>query len=658
MRTVCFVFGLMALTPVLAEAESFEVKAPNADIKVEIAIEGGQIYWQPHLNGKPVLAPSPIALQLKDGRLGQGDIVIAGEDSLSGVEDFAPVVGKTSHISLPYNDRRFHLKQTFGTQSVTYDLVFRATSEGVAYRFEIPKGQGAFEIRGDFSKLYLAKDFQCYGFNVGKYESSHEGEFDPIRASYIRPQHLYDYPLVCQTGQGDETIAFTEADLQNYPASYLSGSGDGRLGFEITLTPRKDNDQGLRSYAVAAKFDGQDDVKTPWRVIMMGNRATDLVQSNLIMALGAPSKVADTSWIKPGKVAWDWWNGYQAGKNPGINTETYLAYVDFAVANGFEYILIDEGWSVGSTIDPNPKADVTRHKPEVDIPAIVAYAKQRHVNVLVWVQWQQLDPQMDAALKQYEAWGLKGIKVDFMNRTDQEIMGFYDRLLSKAAQHHLMVDLHGAPMPSGLNRTYPHYMTQEGVMGAEYNKWSSRVTASHNVMLAYTRMILGPIDYTPGGFRHVTPEAFPAEQRFIKPVVMTTRGHALSMYVVYDSPLQMVADSPDAYVGQDGLDFLQIVPASWDETRILDGKLGQYIVSARRINNVWFVGLMTNEEGREVTLDLSFLPKGQYGVDIWQDGVAIDRLEIKKGVKLVTRTLTLKAAANGGAVARIYPIKR
>jgi alpha-glucosidase len=269
----------------------------------------------------------------------------------------------------------------------------------------------------------------------------------------------------------------------------------------------------------------------------------------------------------------------------GINTATYRAYTDFAASMGLEYILIDEGWYEGSAEWAAP-SNVLKPVPKMDIPGLVRYGKDKGVGVWLWLQWEQLDRQFDEALALYESWGVKGIKVDFMNRNDQDMVAFYHKVLSKAAAHHLMVDLHAAYPPDGLVRTYPNYMTQEGVMGAEYNKWSRRVTATHNVTLPFTRGLLGPMDYTPGGFRSLAPAVMAAQVRNIKPYVQTTRGQAVAMYVVYDSPVMMVADSPDAYKNADGswadgARFIGSVPTTWDETRVLAGDIGQYLVYRR-----------------------------------------------------------------------------
>jgi alpha-glucosidase len=387
---------------------------------------------------------------------------------------------------------------------------------------------------------------------------------------------------------------------------------------------------------------------------MLGDTPGDLAASALIPTLATPSQIADTSWIKPAKTAWDWWNDWAVDvPNAGINTATYKAYIDFAKSMKLDDIVIDEGWSVASDVEPDPQADVTRGRPEMDMPALLQYARQQGIGVWLWVQWHQLDQQMDAAFAQYEAWGIKGVKVDFMNRNDQEMVDWYHKVLRKAAEHKLMVDLHGAYPPNGLNRTWPNFITQEGVLGAENNKWSARITATHNVTLPFTRMILGPMDYTPGGFHNVTPAEF--KPRNHEPMVMTTRGQALAMYVVYDSPFQMVSDGPAAYRNADGAEFIQEVPTSWDETRILAGDIGQYIVSARRKGDTWYIGAMTNEAGRTLKLPLSFLGKGGYSAHVLQDGATPTRLVASASKVDAAHSLTLKLAPSGGAVAVIRP---
>jgi alpha-glucosidase len=285
------------------------------------------------------------------------------------------------------------------------------------------------------------------------------------------------------------------------------------------------------------------------------------------------------------------------------------------------------------------------------MPALVAYAAKRRVGLWLWVQWSLLDRQMDEALAQYQKWGIKGIKVDFMDRNDQQMVDYYHRLMRKAAERQIMVDMHGAYPPAGLNRTYPNYLTQEGVMGAEYNKWSRRVTATHNVSLAFTRMLLGPLDYTPGGFRNKTPATFEVVNS--PPNVQTTRGHGLGMFVVFESPFQMVADSPDVYENAAGFDFIKLVPTTWDETRFVAGDIDQYVVVARRKGKDWYVGAMGNEQAHRVKVSLGFLGEGKFKAKVWQDGDSPTDVKVTEQAVGSGDSLELSLAPSGGAAVRI-----
>jgi alpha-glucosidase len=485
-----------------------------------------------------------------------------------------------------------------------------------------------------------------------------------VRASAIRPAHLFDAPLVCKTGVKQTTFAIAEADKRNYAGAYYAGRGEGGLGVQVSLALRRSGaDEASWGPPPVHANVAESALATPWRVVMLADTPGGLAASSLVETLGSPSVIGDTSWIKPGKAAWDWWNGWAVNiPNAGVNTATYRAYIDSAAALGLEYILIDEGWYVGASEAPLPGSDVTRPVAAVDMPAIIAYAREKGIGVWLWLQWKQLERQMEQALPLYAAWGIKGIKVDFMDRNDQEMVDFYHKLLGKAAANRLMVNLHGAYPPDGLVRTYPNYMTQEGVLGAEYNKWSKRITATHNVTLPFTRMILGPIDYTPGGFRSLPPSEFAKNIRNTKPFVQTTRGQALAMYVVYDSPLAMVADSPDAYRNADGswadgAGFLGKVPTTWDETRVIDGDIGQFIVTARRKGRDWYIGAMGNESPRRIEVPLNFVEQGvRYRAEILEDGKDVNRLAAREARVQRGGKITLSLAGSGGAVVVLTPL--
>ncbi len=640
-----------------AQAETWNLISPDGQIAVTVdKADGGLPKYSVSYHGKAVIAPSELGLRTDIAGFGAKGFDAPVVATRAVDDTYKIVAGKAASASDHYNELNLTFHETGGSRDLS--LIFRVYDNGVAFRYVLPAQGAAYGLYGETTEFAFAGDFDCWGLNLGKFHNAHEGEFDPVKASLIRDHSLFDSPLVCKTREGEATFALAESDIEHYPATYYSRAGDNKLGVAIHLPPRTDADD-IKPYV--AKFAGNAEVKTPWRVIMVGDSPRALVESTLIATLGAPSQITDTSWIKPGKSAWDWWNGFRAPvANPGINTETYKAYVDFAHEMGLDYILIDEGWYQGSSTRSKPGADVTKPIAAVDMPAIIKYAKARNVRVMVWLQWQQLDWQMDEALAAYEKWGLAGIKVDFMDRSDQDITDYYHRILSKAADHHLLVDLHGAYAPSGLLRTWPNYITQEGVLGAEYNKWTTRITATHNVTLPFTRMILGPIDYTPGGFGNRTPQTF--EIHVDHPLTQTTRGQAIAMYVVYDSPLVMVADAPQAYKKadgswEDGVDFIQAVPTTWDETRVLQGDIGQYIVTARRKGDAWYIGAMTNEQGREVTVPLNFLGAGRYEATVWQDGDMPTTLNRATRKVAAADSLTLKLAGSGGGTAIIRPEK-
>ncbi|MBW8881873.1 MAG: glycoside hydrolase family 97 protein, partial [Asticcacaulis sp.] len=580
-----------------------------------VTVDPDKLTYAVSRDGKPVIAPSPLGLNLDIGSIGPG-AVLTGQRTGRVDDKYDIVVGKARQVPDRYNVATLSFQAPGG--KLRFDLLVRAYDNGIALRYAVPRQADVkgFQVMSEATQFNFPRDYQCWGANMGRFDTSFEAEYDAIPASRIRNFHNYMAPLVCKTGQGQTTFAIAESDVKDYPGFYLSGRGDGALGVMVTLPPRFDNDRNFRfRKTVSARVDlARQPFQTPWRVVMLGDTPGSLTASALIPTLAAPSKVADTSWIHAAKTSWDWWNDWAVNvPDAGINTASYKAFVDFSKDMKLENILIDEGWSVGSDVEPDPKADVTRPIPALDLPEVLAYAKSKGVGVWLWLQWQQLDAQMDEAFALYEKWGVKGVKVDFINRNDQEAVDWFHKVLEKAAAHKLMVDLHGAFPPSGLNRTWPNYVTQEGVLGAENNKWSARITAAHNVTLPFTRMILGPMDYTPGGFRNVLPSQFKARNH--EPEVMTTRGQALAMYVVYDSPLQMVADSPAAYrkadgSWADGAQFVQDVPATWDQTLVPAGDIGQYIVTVRRKGDTWYVGAMTGDAGRTVKLPLGFLGAG------------------------------------------------
>ena len=377
--------------------------------------------------------------------------------------------------------------------------------------------------------------------------------------------------------------------------------------------------------------------------------------NQLVYLLAKPSQVEDTSWIKPGKVAWDWWNAnnvYNVPFKSGVNTQTYKYYIDFASKYGIEYIILDEGWyKLGNLLDVVP---------EMDIAELTEYGRQKKVGIILWVVWKTLDDQLEPALNQFQKWGVKGIKVDFMQRDDQPVMNFYHKISREAAKRKMLVDFHGAIRPATMTRTWPNLISTEGVRGLEQSKWSKYAAPEHDVTLPFTRMLLGPMDYTPGAMVNAQKASF--VPIFEQPMSQGTRCHQLAMYVVYESPLQMLADNPSNYLREpEVMEFLAPVPTVWDETKVLDARMGDYLIVARRSGRDWYVGAMTDWTPRELEADLSFLPEGSFQMEAYQDGVNSDRhgsdyTKVKSRVDRTTK-LKIRMAAGGGWAARIYPVR-
>ncbi len=605
-------------------------------------------------HGRPVIGTSPLGLAFESYKKLGPDTAVTGAARTNADTRYRLIAGKTSAARDQYNELTLGLTETGGAQR-KLDIVFRAYDDGVAFRYRLPVQPGFTDLRlaGELTEFAFPADYRCWGLNLGRFDTSHEGEYDPLNASQVRPHNLFETPVTCRTGSGDTSFALTEADLRNYSGSYLTGRETGALGFVTRLTPRLDDP------AIAVKADIRTTgLTTPWRVVMLGDTPGKLIESTILTSLN-PAPKGDFSWVKPGKTAWDWWNGptLRALPKAGMNDATIKAYIDFAAANGLPYMLIDEGWYINSGGGPvvYPGADIMTIVPTIDLPSLVRYAADQKVGLWLWANWRVLDAKMNAAFDRYEAMGIKGFKVDFMDRSDQQIVEFYDRIFKASAAHRLMLDLHGAYHPTGATRTWPQFLTQEGVLGAEYNKWTRRITARHNVTLPFTRGLAGPYDYTPGGFRNATPATFRIEPQ--TPMVQTTRGQALAMYVVFDSPFMGVSDSPDNYAGAAGFDFIRAVPATWDETHVVSGEIGERIVTARRSGKDWYVGAMTNETARTVDVPLDFLGSGRFTATIWQDGASPTDVITTTRVVTARETLTLTLAASGGGAIRFVPIR-
>jgi alpha-glucosidase len=649
MRTSIFL-----VTLALAASAQTSVKSPDGQIEMSISTDGGQLGYSVTYRGKPVIARSVLGLDIQEQRpLGPGLRVTASRPG-SVDETYNMPHGKSNPVRNRCQTLAVDLEET-GAAGRRMTLEARAYDDGVAFRYLLPDQAALKTIRiaNERTEFQFAKESVTYPLILQNFRTSYEDGYHAMPVSGIHPDQLVALPLLAEV-PGAAWVAITEADIDNYAGMYLMHSApNAARSLFAKLSPSMD-EPGLAVQTTTP-------MRSPWRVIMIGAQPGRLVESNIVINLNPPSAIADTSWIKPGKTTWDWWSGTHAeGVNfqPGMNTATMNHYVDFSAENGIPYMLIDEGWALrnpNTTVRGN--TDITRLNPNVDLQAILAHAKSKGVRIWLWAHWADIERQADEAFALYEKWGIAGVKIDFMDRDDQWMVNFYRRIVQKAAEHHLMIDYHGAYKPDGMRRTWPNLLTREGVMGAEYNKWSGRITPDHNVMLAFTRMLAGPMDYTPGGFNNVTREEF--EPRMTKPMVQGTRAHALALYAVFESAFQMVSDYPEAYTGLKEFDYVKAAPSVWDETHVPGGRPGEYITVARRHGREWFVGSIAGWEPREIDVPLEFLGRGEFIAEIYSD--APDAAQNPKRVVREERRVSastllhVKMAPGGGQAIRIRP---
>jgi alpha-glucosidase len=617
-----------------ALAGSIALSSPDGTIRMAVAQDGSTLSVS--RKGEQILAPSPLGLELSGSPdFGPLRLINVKKETR---KRLIPLTATKAKSALDYyNGEQITFREVGGSgRRLTLDL--RAYNDGIAFRYLLPEG-APISLKGEKTTFRFAGDPTCL---VTEYSGSHENIWADHKISELDPAKSYDLLTSCASPSGRTHFALAESDLSDYAGASLKPANGG---LQVNVTPRVDD----KDVAVLSP----NGLHSAWRVVMMGNRAGDLIQSNLIGNL-APQAVGDFSWVKPGLTAWDWWSGPTEGEKPSM--ARYERFIDFAAASGFPYFLIDAGWAYksGPCCDASPETDITRPDPAIDMPALVKYAADRHVGLLLWVHWKHLDPRMDEVLDTYKRWGIKGVKVDFTQRDDQQMVQFFLRAAQETAKRHLLLDQHGCFPPVGIARTYPNYITQEGVQGLEYDKFPwGQVTPDHNVKIAYTRMLAGPMDYTPGGFRNSTPATYVA--RPVMPMTRTTRGQAIAQYVVYESPLQMVSDDPSAYENAPGFDFIKQVPTAWDETRFINGTPESYIVLARRKGTRWYIGAMTNQEGRTVSIPLSFLGRGKFTATVWQDGAGPN--DVNRTVRSVDLkdSLTITIAPGGGAAIVLEP---
>ena len=644
-------FVMLPLSLAVGDAKaqsSYDLRSPNNRIELRIRTANG-IRYDVLLGGRAILQDCTLSIDVDHKKLGAEPKVLKHKE---GSQDrvLEPVV-RQKFAKIRENYKELHLDLDGG-----YGVTFRAYNEGAAYRLETSLPQADVKIYGEEMNLNFPSNYVVYYPEEESFFSHNERKYLPRHLAAIDPAFIATLPAVVDVENGAK-VAIAESDVEEYPGLWLRGTSGNGLAATFPPYPLKEKLERESDVRVVEAADYIAVTKGtrafPWRIIGIAEKDGDLLTNQLTWLLAKPSQVQDTSWIKAGKVAWDWWNDwnvYGVDFKAGVNTQTYKYYIDFAAKYGIPYILLDAAWY--------RNGDVLDVVPEVNMEELTAYAKEKNVRVILWVLWNKLGDQLEKALDQYAKWGIAGIKVDFMQRSDQKLINYYHKVSQETAKRKMLVDFHGDQKPSTMTRTWPNLIGTEGVRGMEWDKWSAETDPDHDVTLPFTRMVLGPMDYTPGAMLNAQKNDFRAIGH--RPMSQGTRCHQLAMYVVFEAPLQMLSDSPSNYLREpEIMEFLGPVPSEWDDTKVLDGKIAQYVAVARRNGKDWYVGAMTNWSPRELEIDFSFLPEGNFTLQAYQDGVNADRMgsDYKMAKSQVNRgtKLKIKLAPGGGWAARISP---
>jgi alpha-glucosidase len=666
-RLACLGLLLWGAQPVVCGAEEKDqseravVRSPDGRLAIEFftrTVPGAasQFQYRVFLSNHAVIGASNLGVRLKDGTELGRDCLVVGSDSAKIDSSFDQFPGKRRHVVDRATETTLTLRER-GTKPLEWRLVVRAYNDGVALRYRFPKQPG-------WSDLELANELTEFAFPAGavatmlpleSFTTSHEGRYDRRRVDEIPADRLLALPLLVELPHVG-WAAVLEANLTDYAGLYLARRTDPGGVLVSRLSPRP----GEPQVAVRAALPHD----SPWRLILITKDARQLLESDTVLKLNAPSIVADTSWIKPGKTTFPWWNDYYEVGVPfkmGLNTATAKYYIDFCAEYGIPYHSLDGvndlAW-YGGHIAPYEGADITQGINGLDLKEVIDYARQKGVRIRLWMHWQAAKQHMAQAFPLYHEWGIEGVMIDFMDRDDQEMVDFQRELLQLAAANQLTVTFHGVAAPTGLERTFPNLLNSEAVRNLEYDKWDEDgVTPEHDVTVPLTRMLAGPLDYHQGTLRGVPLEQF--KPRVSAPVVIGTPSRMLASYVVFQNHLSMMADYPSAYRGHPLTRIISAVPTTWDDTRALAAQVGEEIVIARRSTHEWWIGAMTNRHARDVKLSLSFLPAGSYRAEIYSDDLAATH-GFKRQTRQVTSSdeLNLWLADSGGALVRLTPADR
>jgi alpha-glucosidase len=652
-RNLLILAAMAVLATTAVRAKEMQTASPDKSLVFGLSCDDGKLSGNLSVDGRRVIESIPMAITI-DGVEYPGKGGIKGATPRIVDQEIVPTVPTVSSTI------REQCNETLVQFDGPVDLRIRVYNDGAAFRWESRINKDEVIVNSETLAFGFAQDYPVYypAPLRKKYFTHQENHFLHLPLSKV-PAGPTCVPALFEL-DGGHKLLLTDVNVSAYPGLWLEGAEGTTINTSFPHYPAKIELSGDRDPKVAEHSDflakSPGTRSFPWRAMVVADDA-GLLTSTMLYTLAEPSRIDDVSWIKPGKVSWDWWNYRNItdrGFKAGLNQATYKAFIDFAGNHNLQYVILDEGWSV-----PGPK-NLLNVIPAMDIAGLVEYGAAKDVGVILWMTSSALEQNFDTAFDQFSEWGIKGIKVDFMQRDDQVMMDFCERIAAEAAKHKLLVDFHGGSKPTGLQRTYPNVLTHESVLGLEQNKWSKNATPGMAVLLPFTRMAVGPMDYTPGAMDNYTEATFRAVGR--NPGSQGTRCQQLAMYVVYLSPLQMLADTPTKYrKNPECMPFLSTVPVTWDETVVLHAEVGKSLAVARRKGDTWYLGAMTDWTPRELTADLSFLGKGSYSLNYWQDGpnAATEATDTDVGTSTVSAKskLTLKLAPGGGYAAILEPKK-
>ena len=656
----------LAVLPVTSTAAdgmsaNASVESPDGKIRLEFGLHErfgrhSVPCYSVLFQGETLITKSSLGMQLAPGGL-LGPLRILGLTHDANDEIYKVSPGKTSQARDHYRGMTVSLEEMEEPRR-RVDLVFRAYDDGIAFRYGIPEqgGLSNLTIAAEHSTFACSGNPIAYILPVSSFTTPYEVYYRAVPLNSVSTDALIALPLLLEYPQ-KIWAAITEANLHDYPGMYVSGTPDAAGILTSRLSPQPDDPQ--------TKVKATIPHGSPWRVVMVADNPGRLIESNLITNLNPRCAIADTSWIKPGKTTFPWWNGYEvgnAGFRGGQNTQTHKHYIDFCAEAGIPYHSLDGldnvAWYSGPIV-PYKGADITKSLPEIDLPELIAHAKRKGVRLRLWMSSAAARAQMRKAFPIYEKWGIEGVMVDFFERDDQDMINFVHELIQLAAKHHLTVTLHNISKPTGMHRTYPNLMTTESVFNTEYNKWHPQgSTPEHELTVPFVRMLAGPLDYHSGSFHNVTQKQY--APRNMAPVTIGTRAHEMARYVVYEDYLPMMVDYPNAYREQPGLEFVVQVPTTWDEIKVLHGAVGKYISIARRHERRWYVGSMAGKDERKLTIPLNFIGAGEFLAEIYSDDSETPeqatKLIIEKRRVRENDTISAALAPAGGHVIRLTPI--